>query len=881
MKSCRISIRLILLFSAITLFIIPISGQSVYFDDSKGDTIILGNHSYYEIGIDKFYGGIRYIKNKLTGENVTTGSPYGIMLWGVALNDGSNVWSTSPQNKMSYEWISDSSTLLLKYIPTPDDSVNMTVIVKIDVFNDPWFDMGMSVINNMNTECIRVSFPLELGFSYGKNDEAVLACDYPGMKLNSTFFSEKRSFTDSYPGSFHADFVTLNIKNNNISLYTLRDGLPVNFTWLGLTYNQSSVNDENIYWFRHEYSVWIKDGNSWTTPVTRISLSNSIIESVKDYRLVNKLESFPSIESKTGDQYNTIIRSPYYCHIFGTTTNRKFREMSEIVRKIPPPGIMMLLTYYSGGFDGYHPDYLPPDPNLGTTDDFKAMVKSFHKLGHLVMPFTLPCWWHENSPTVQNLPAPLTINDISQIDETGKPLYRSWELGGKVDWGYFVSPYHPFVKQRIDRLFKEMTEDVPDDIIYADVVGAWAYPYDLNQSSPAPALFNEGWLKLLRNYNNKRIVYESGYDRLAEISVGFMGTVRLHDYMVASGNIDEWYWNRTLGSKNWLPYPIAPFLYNDKTLTYQYWATGSNNRANLGWNLLFGCMLNITDWEHLLETNSYPWFNVISDFQQQVVSRIAGKLMIDYTEFSDKVAQSTFEDITVTRNNDTINSYPYNNYTLPAEGVLVTSFSGDLIAGIFQGFNNETLSTGDHYLIINNDTDSITIRQPLGSDTDLTIDRPDSWTDDSKIKVYNIGRMKVQETPNSVSGNGIHFRWKRYVSPDTARYYIITYNKILGIKDIHVSDLSGIPLFQVYPNPFRQETVIKFELSKNVSVRLTVYNSMGLPVWSQTSQYLPAGKHQITWDGTDNSKNKLPEGIYFIKIQSGEDYSSKKVIIEK
>jgi hypothetical protein len=292
-------------------------------------------------------------------------------------------------------------------------------------------------------------------------------------------------------------------------------------------------------------------------------------------------------------------------------------------------------------------------------------------------------------------------------------------------------------------------------------------------------------------------------------------------------------------------------------------------------------MLNITDWNHLLETNSYTWSNVISDFQQQVVSRIAGKLMTNYVELSDNVAQSTFEDITVTRNNDTINSYTYNNYTLPSEGVLVTSSNGDMIAGIFKGFNNESLSAGDHYLIINNDTDSITIRQPLGPDTDLTIDRPDSWTDDSKIRVYNIGRMKVLEAPNSVSGNGIHFRWKRYVSLDTARYYIITYNKILGIEDIHVSDLSGIPLFQVYPNPFRYETVIKFELSKNASVRLTVYNSMGLSVWSQTSQYLPAGIHQITWDGTDDSKNKLPEGLYLIKIQSGEDYSSRKIIIEK
>jgi hypothetical protein len=206
---------------------------------------------------------------------------------------------------------------------------------------------------------------------------------------------------------------------------------------------------------------------------------------------------------------------------------------------------------------------------------------------------------------------------------------------------------------------------------------------------------------------------------------------------------------------------------------------------------------------------------------------------------------------------------------LPAEGVLVTSSSGDLIAGIFQGFNNETLSTGDHYLIINNDTDSITIRQPLGPDTDLTIDRPDSWTDDSKIRVYFIGRMKVQEAPNYVSGIGIHFRWERYVLQDTAKYYIITYDKIVGIKDINVSDLSGIPLFQVYPNPFNNKTIIQFPNSQSHSYDLVITDLTGKVV-------RVIGK--ITENSYELSKDGLPAGLYFIELRGPNIYRGKIVI---
>ncbi len=64
------------------------------------------------------------------------------------------------------------------------------------------------------------------------------------------------------------------------------------------------------------------------------------------------------------------------------------------------------------------------------------------------------------------------------------------------------------------------------------------------------------------------------------------------------------------------------------------------------------------------------------------------------------------------------------NLQFLAEGAIVTSSNGDLIAGIFNNFNNEALTSGDHYLIVNNYKDSIIIRQPMGADTPLAVEKP-------------------------------------------------------------------------------------------------------------------------------------------------------------
>ena len=88
-------------------------------------------------------------------------------------------------------------------------------------------------------------------------------------------------------------------------------------------------------------------------------------------------------------------------------------------------------------------------------------------------------------------------------------------------------------------------------------------------------------------------------------------------------------------------------------------------------------------------------------------------------------------------------------------------------------------------------------------------------------------------------------------------------------------------LAQNYPNPFNPSTDINFDLPKNAHVELSVFNILGQTVTTLVSGDMPAGNHQVSWDGTDSDGGSVASGIYFYRISAGDFSSSKKMMLLK
>jgi subtilisin-like proprotein convertase family protein len=83
-------------------------------------------------------------------------------------------------------------------------------------------------------------------------------------------------------------------------------------------------------------------------------------------------------------------------------------------------------------------------------------------------------------------------------------------------------------------------------------------------------------------------------------------------------------------------------------------------------------------------------------------------------------------------------------------------------------------------------------------------------------------------------------------------------------------------LSQAYPNPFNPSTTIRFEVPLASHVTLAVFNSIGQRVATLIDGDVPAGVHEVRFDGT-----RLSSGVYFYRMQSGAFIQTRKVVLVK
>ena len=92
---------------------------------------------------------------------------------------------------------------------------------------------------------------------------------------------------------------------------------------------------------------------------------------------------------------------------------------------------------------------------------------------------------------------------------------------------------------------------------------------------------------------------------------------------------------------------------------------------------------------------------------------------------------------------------------------------------------------------------------------------------------------------------------------------------------------NGYSLSQNYPNPFNAQTTIFFELPKPGFVNIQIADLLGRVVEDLVNNYLPAGVHQVSWDGGDLAGHPVASGLYFYRLQAGDKIATKKMILLK
>ncbi len=89
------------------------------------------------------------------------------------------------------------------------------------------------------------------------------------------------------------------------------------------------------------------------------------------------------------------------------------------------------------------------------------------------------------------------------------------------------------------------------------------------------------------------------------------------------------------------------------------------------------------------------------------------------------------------------------------------------------------------------------------------------------------------------------------------------------------ADAPNLPtLFPPFPNPFNARTVFTWESPTAQPTELALYDLRGRLVRTLVDQRLEAGRHKRTFDASD-----LPSGIYFFRLQLGEEVFAGKTVL--
>lgn len=84
----------------------------------------------------------------------------------------------------------------------------------------------------------------------------------------------------------------------------------------------------------------------------------------------------------------------------------------------------------------------------------------------------------------------------------------------------------------------------------------------------------------------------------------------------------------------------------------------------------------------------------------------------------------------------------------------------------------------------------------------------------------------------------------------------------------------------LYPNPFNNELTISYHLNKRSEVSFQIFDVTGQLIWIRKENRF-SGFHKIHWQAGNFEGHEISSGIYFLRMQAGQQHFFRKIILLK
>lgn len=168
-----------------------------------------------------------------------------------------------------------------------------------------------------------------------------------------------------------------------------------------------------------------------------------------------------------------------------------------------------------------------------------------------------------------------------------------------------------------------------------------------------------------------------------------------------------------------------------------------------------------------------------------------------------------------------------------------------------------------------------------------------NWSTTSELNNY--GYQIERATVNNefteigfVNGMGTVYSQSNYSFEDknllSGRYIYrlkqIDFNGNFEFFDLSDEVVIGVPnkfsLHQNFPNPFNPVTKIRYDIPVSGNVNLKIYDNTGREINTLVNEYKDAGYYTVEFSGSS-----LASGVYYYKIETGNNIATKKMVLLK
>lgn len=200
-------------------------------------------------------------------------------------------------------------------------------------------------------------------------------------------------------------------------------------------------------------------------------------------------------------------------------------------------------------------------------------------------------------------------------------------------------------------------------------------------------------------------------------------------------------------------------------------------------------------------------------------------------------------------------SYAYNAHGKIASYVSTGDYSADGVLDYRTEITNEFNGRGD---VTSNVHTS-------DSDGDGTIDNSSSnvTTYDPRGNPLQV----VSEVDNDADGT---FDYRSVLT--------IQYRRGMEEPVVLEGNQPALQLRAAAPNPFQDVASLGFSLPVEGDVDLQIFDASGRLVRDLVNGSLPAGDHQVSWDGRDDQARVVPNGAYFMRLKAAGRETSRMIL---